>query len=342
MKFLLKEAIKSISVSRVKKKVGFVVPSIGFYDKVSASTRIRVYDIIDAFNTDPEFHLELYRSFRHYDIVCFLKTYDAPAQLLAKKLQTQGTRVVFDININIFEAGSSSVSDQQRQDGNCFAGISDAIITNSPHTQALLREQFVDKTIRLIREVISDSYFNVKKGKTSSVFTLLWVGYAHKADALSLIKNVLNQLHKTITLKIIIIAEKQPDLSLLTVPVEFRTYNHDRITEDLAEADVFVAPRDLTDPYNLGHSFTKVGIAMAAGIPVVASPVPSYTASPALCCSGEEDWSKTLTRLYTDTEFRNNLISKGKQYCAAEYGLPSIKSHYNKLFADLLTQSIDS
>lgn len=342
MKFLLKEAFKSISVSRVKKKVGFVVPSIGFYDKVSASTRIRVYDIIEAFDTNPEFHLELYRSFRRYDIVCFLKTYDASAQLLAKKLQAQGTRVVFDININIFEAGSSSVSDQQRQDSNYFAGISNAIITNSPHTQAVLRQQFTNKTIRLVKEVISEAYFNVKKRGISSVFTLLWVGYAHKADALLLIKNVLHQLHKTIPLRIIVIAEKKPDLSSITVPIEFRKYSHRRITTDLAEADVFVAPRDLTDPYNLGHSFTKVGIAMAAGIPVVASPVPSYTASPALCCSGAEDWSTALTRLYTDTEFRNNLISKGKQYCAAEYGLPSIKSHYNKLFADLLTQSMDS
>lgn len=321
--------------------MGFVVPAVGFYNKVAASTRIRVYDIIKSFVRDKEFHLEIYRGHRNYDLVCFLKTYDATAQSLASKLKRKGTRVVFDININIFEKGSASVSERQREDGYRFATICDAILTNSPHTQEVLKNEVTNKPVYLINEAISKAYFNVKIKAKSQALRLIWIGYAHKAKALLLIKNVLNQLHKTTPLKIIVIAEKQPDLSALNIPIEFRAYNHQRITEDLSHADVFVAPRDLTDPYNLGHSFTKVGIAMAAGLPVVASPVPAYKASPAICCISEADWKTALTQLNTDTDFRTTLIAKGREYCMLHYGSTSVKAHYTSLFKTLLNQPKD-
>lgn len=341
MKFLLQEAFKSLSVIKTKKKIGFVIPSVSFYDKASASTRIRVYDIIQSFDGDKEFHLELYRSHRYYDLVCFLKTYDAMAQSLAGKLKRKGTQVIFDININIFEKGSASVSEQQREDGYRFATRCEAILTNSPHTLEVLKNEVANKPVYLINEAIPNAYFDVNHKEKSQSLRLIWVGYAHKAKSLLLIKDVLNQLHKTIPLKIIVIAEKQPDLSALNIPIEFRTYNHQRITKDLADADVFVAPRDLTDPYNLGHSFTKIGIAMAAGIPVVASPVPSYRASPAICCTSKADWEKALTQLHTDTDFRNTLIAKGKEYCMVHYGLASVKANYTSLFKTLLDQPKD-
>ena len=342
MRFLLQEAFKSLSVIKTKKKIGFVIPSVSFYNKADASTRIRVYDIIKSFDRDKEFHLELYRGHRNYDLVCFLKTYDATAQSLASKLKRKGTQVIFDININIFEKESLSVSKQQREDGYRFATRCDAILTNSPHTQEVLKNEVVNRPVYLINEAISNTYFDVRHKEKSQTLRLIWVGYSHKARALLLIKDVLNQLHKTIPLKIIVIAEKQPDLSGLNIPVEFRIYNHQRITEDLAHADVFVAPRDLTDPYNLGHSFTKVGIAMAAGIPVVASPVPAYQASPAICCISEADWKIALTQLNTDAEFRNTLITKGREYCMLHYGSTSVKAHYASLFKTLLNQPKDA
>ncbi|MDW3192759.1 MAG: glycosyltransferase [Cytophagales bacterium] len=332
MKFLVKEVLKSFSTYSTHKKIGFIVPSVGFYSKVDASTRIRVYDIIETFRNNREFHLELYRNHRYYDIVIFLKTYNASAQTLAIKLQQQGTRIVFDININIFEKGSNFVTTKQLEEGIAFANISDAIITNSPHTLSILRQRFTEKVTYMINETLSNNYFRIREINDSDSLTLIWIGYAHKAAALLQIKNVLEELHQNTPLIVIIVAEKEPDLSLLTVPIEFRAYQHNRIPEHLAQADIFIAPRDLTDTYNLGHSFTKIGVAMAAGIPVVASPVPSYLDSPAICCSSKEEWIRAITKLYTDRTFRESLIVRGKKYCSDHYSLESVQSDYLNLF----------
>lgn len=340
--FFLKEILKLLPIGQSKKRIGIKVPELGWYNKVTASTRIRAYDVIEAFNMDEQFVLELYKPLRKYDMVIFLKNYDNSAYQLAQRLKQKGSIVIFDININIFETGSEAVSDQQLEDGDRFASFSDAIITNSPYTEGVLQQKFAEKNVFLINEVISKNYFKVRKRKSADILTLIWVGYAHKAKALLLIKNVLTQLHKEIPLKLIVIAEKKPSLSSMTTPIEFRTYKHNHILNDLADADIFVAPRDLTDPYNLGHSFTKVGIAMAAGIPVVASPVPSYKGSPVLCPSSAEEWTKTLTRLHSDIKFRDALISEGKEYCTRHYGLDSVKSRYVDLFKGLLNQTIDS
>jgi len=338
--FFLKEILKLLPIGQSKKRIGIKVPKLGWYNKVTASTRIRAYDVIEAFNKDEQYGLELYKPFRKYDLVIFLKNYNDTAYQLAQRLRQKGTLVVFDININIFESGSKAVSEQQLADGKRFANFCDAIITNSPYTQSVLQQKFIDKSVFLINEVISEPYFKVKK-RSTDVFTLIWVGYAHKAEALLLIKDVLAQLQEKIPLKLMVIAEKKPNLSSMSIPIEFRAYGHNRILNDLSDADVFVAPRDLTEPYNLGHSFTKVGIAMAAGIPVVASPIPSYQDSPALCPLSDEEWGKALARLHSDIKFRSTLISEGKAYCMCYYGIASVKPRYVDLFKNLLNQSIN-
>lgn len=340
--FFIKELVKLFSTGQSKKRIGFKIPALGWYHKVPASTRIRAYDIIKAFDNDEQYRLELYKPLRKYDMVIFLKNYNHAAYQLAQRLKQKGTKVVFDININIFETGSVSVSEKQLEKGDHFARLCDAIITNSPYTLSILQQRFIEKPTYMLNEALSKYYFNVREIKDSDTLTLIWIGYAHKASALLLIKNVLDELHQTIPLKVIIIAEKEPDLSLINVPIEFRTYQHNRITEHLARADIFIAPRDLTDPYNLGHSFTKIGIAMAAGIPVVASPLPSYEPSPALCCSSDEDWVEALKSLHSDLELRNRLISEGRAYCKLHYNLDAVKTQYIGLFKNLLNQQLDS
>lgn len=335
MRFLIREMGKSILPVKKKKRIGFIVPAIGLYSRVDASTRIRVYDVINAFRNDEVFHLELYRSFRNYDVVCFLKTYDEKAYNLAEKLQASGTKVIFDININIFEPNSHFVSKQQLEDGKRFTALSDIIITNSVYTKKILNEQFPDKPISLIREAIHDDYFNASTERNPGVPELIWIGYKHKAEALYLIKDVLSELIEEYPFKIRVISQEDPQFDFGKIPVIYSKYRHGTVVNFLSKATAFLAPRDLSDSYNRGHSFTKIGIAMAAEVPVIASPLPAYVESPALICNTKEEWRNELTRILKGKIGLDELKKKGKEYCNDYYSIEKVKLDYQKLFLNI-------
>lgn len=337
MIFLLKEIFKSFKPLGNRKRVGFVVSDISSYNRVTASTRIRVYDLIRAFEGDASFRLELFRSWGRYDIVIFLKAYDKAAYQLAEKLQSRGTKVIFDININIFESGSMYVTNLQREEGIRFATLSNTIITNSPHTESILKKLFPDKGIHFIEEAIHGSYFQALAKKPPSA-QLVWVGYKHKAEALLLIKEVLLELFEKYPFNIKVICEENPTLDFGKIPVVFRTYRHKYIVKELSEGTVFIAPRDLSDTYNMGHSFTKIGTAMAVGLPVVASPLPAYQESPALICNTKEEWRNALTSILEGTVDLEELKKKGKTYCQDYYGIKKIKGEYRNLFNSVVTK----
>jgi glycosyltransferase involved in cell wall biosynthesis len=334
MKFILKELLKSLVPKRQRKRVGFIVPHISLYHRVTASTRIRVYDVIEAFRNDVHFQMEIYRPFRKYDIVVFLKTYDGEAFQLAEKLKEGGTRVVFDININVFESGSRFVTTIQRQQAMDFAHLCDAVITNSIHTENVLRRLFPEKKVQLIHEAIHTSYFGIKR-ELPKQFTMLWMGYSHKAEALLLIKEVLLELYKTYSFKLLLVSEKDSHLDFGEIPVEFRPYRHHKVSTHLSEANVFLAPRDLNDPYNLGHSFTKVGIALAAQIPVVASPVPSYLEAPILLCKSNDEWFVTLKELLDNKTDLEALGLSGKEFCFRYFCMDEVRNVYSTFFSHL-------
>jgi hypothetical protein len=266
--------------------------------------------------------------------VVFLKTYDGKAYQLAQKLKEGGTKVVFDININVFESGSRFVTTIQCQQAMDFAHMCDAVITNSIHTENVLRQLFPEKKVRLIREAIHASYFGIKR-ELPKQFTMLWMGYSHKAEALLLIKEVLLELYKTYSFKLLLVSERDPHLDFGEIPVEFRPYRHHKVLTHLSEASIFLAPRDLNDPYNLGHSFTKVGIALAAQMPVVASPIPSYLEAPILICKSNDEWFVTLNELLNNKIEIEVLGLIGKDYCFRYFCMDEVRNVYLTFFSQL-------
>ena len=192
---------------------------------------------------------------------------------------------------------------------------------------------FPEKRVDVIEESINDIFFKKKKTSfRSGLVNLIWCGYASKASELLLIEDVLKELYKKWPFNLILVCEKNPHLAIGEIPVYFEKYNHYSIPEQLLKGDIFIAPRDLNDSYNLAHSFTKIGIAMAIGLPVIASPVPSYVGSPAILCSNKEEWMKGLVRLFTNPVLLRKLSEKGRTYVKKNYSISVIKRKYIEFF----------
>lgn len=139
------------------------------------------------------------------------------------------------------------------------------------------------------------------------------------------------------SLRYLFICERDPKIKLQNIPTEFIYYNQKTIAYDALKGDLFLAPRDLHDAYNLGHSFTKIGIPMALGIPVVASPIPSYEGSPAILLnSNDACWYDTIEELLLDPKRCTQLSLEGRNYCKKHFSSEVIVLMYKELFGRIL------
>lgn len=317
------------------RQIGFESSDRSPYKQVMASTRLRVYDVIKNFRRDEDYSLGWYSPKRKYDMVIFQKHFSADAYELAKKIQSSGVKVVLDINVDFYNK-SAYILPYEFDDAFKFTEIADAVLTTTEYLKEIISRSFPNKKIFVIAEGIDNSYFKVEKKFFNIPLNLIWCGYSSKAKEILLISDVLKELHDDYKFTIILITEKDPLLSIGNIPIQFLYYEHSKVPDLLVKGDIFIAPRDLTNTYNLGHSFTKIGIAMAVGLPVISSPVPSYIGSPAVLCNGKAEWKINLARMLTDLDYLKVLGNMGRNFVRDCYSPRRIKEKYKLFFDEML------
>lgn len=341
--FLLREFLKSF-ISSKKIRVGFVLcvfPST-YYGKIMASTRLRAYDVINNFNKDEKHFLELYKPWKKYDIVIFQKKFDDKALRLAEKLKSKGTKIILDINVNYYDKSALEETNAYMNEQIInFTRISDGIISSSEYLENYIKKLFPEKKITYIPENITDNFFSIYKEITrdNENLKLLYVGYAIKAKEILIIKDVLQKLRKNYNFKILFICEKDPKVKVEGIETEFIKYRQIKIHEQMLMGNIFITPRDLTNSYNLSHSFTKIGYPMSVGIPVVASKLSSYIGSPALLCENEKEWGDNLEKLLSGYELRKNLGNLGIEFCKNNYSTKLIRNKYINFFKKIIDEN---
>ncbi len=342
--FLLREFFKSFLWTK-KKRIGFVLSVLPtpYYGRIMASTRLRVYDIINIFRNNPDYFLELYKPWQKYDIVIFQKKFDEKAFHLAQKLKQQGTKIVLDINVNYYDKTILGVLNKDESANHPkilrFTEIADGVITSTEYIKDYVQRFFPEKKVICIPENITNNFFSVRKQtQQKAPLQLLYVGYAVKAPEILDIKSILQKLREKYIFQLLLICEKDPHLSLPGLDIFFQPYSQKTIHQDMLSGDIFIAPRDLSQSYNLGHSFTKIGYPMAVGIPIVASEVPSYAGSPAILCKNEADWYNNLASLLEDENHRKSLGERGASYCQKHFSATVTQKRYIDFFQTLLSR----
>ncbi len=320
--FLLKELLRPSFFNT--DRVGWVLPNLRAYGAADASTRIRAYDLWAPLN-ELGVQAELYRPFLSYGAVVFQKSF-APEHLrLAKELKRKGARVLLDINVNYLELDEQFVPPSHREDVKRMLAVIDGLVVASAHLADAYAAAYagpiftVEDSLRL--EDVPRPKAHAGKGTR-----LLYCGYAVKAAELELIAPVLRRLHERHGASLVFVCDKDPRFP--GVPSEFHPYRQDDLARLLSLGDVKLAPRDLSRPYNLGHSAAKIAGPMAAGLPVVASPVPSYRGTPALLCEGETQWEEALERLIVDPALRSELGARGREHAARHWDAPVVARAY--------------
>jgi len=315
-----------------KIKIGFIYPETGSYFNAMASTRLHCFDIIHYFKNDKNYLLEKYSSSTNYNIVIFQKSFDGQYFKKAIELKNRGAKIILDINVNyidISENGQIGASLKQRKDILNMISICDIILVSSDY----LRELYSNfcKYVVKIEENVHNDFFNYKKHHCNTDrIKLVYCGYSEKAKEILFIKDVILKIQEKENIELIIISEKDPQIKF--IPYEYIEYNQKKLGKQLIQGDIKIAPRNLKNKYNLGHSFTKVAYPMAVGIPVVASPLPSYLNRNVFICENQREWEDKLLNLIKSSDLRNYYGNIGIDFIKNNFTIKIIGENYRKIF----------
>jgi hypothetical protein len=269
-----------------------------------------------------EWHYELYRPWRRYDAVVFLKSMGPHCLALAKRLRERGARVVFEANVDYYtrfdgeaRLDAMTPSAQQRADAVVITEFSDAVIASSRHLAGVCAE-FNSRTAwipdnvnlrlrpaRVQRETTRDGRLQIWwSGMAAKLFEFLAAeeAFLALADRIQL-RLVTDDLERA---KARWPAEVRERLERFLARMPHTVHRFRDIAGLLAhyaEGGVIVSPRFLDTPYNLSHTEWKITLGMACELPAIASPVPSYldviersAPGAVTICRANEEWRAAL------------------------------------------------
>lgn len=301
--------------------------------------------IADAVNSDPGRRLryELYRPWRRYDLIVFVKSMGDKAERLLARQRRRGGLAVFDANVNYYEmqgplhCADMAPTEQQRRDAVAMTSGCNAVIADS----GFLLER--------CRQYNSNACWipdNVKMGMVPAAggqrfqdgrLVLLWSGQAAKLFELLVIADVLQDMASRVKLVVVTNSmeavrrwpeETQQRFRRMLEVVPHTIVPFTDVAELMriyARGGMIISPRYLDNTYNLGHTEWKITLGMACGCMALCSPQPSYVTvsdraggSGIRVCADPDAWHSCL-----DTALRN-----GFDWAAEERAARNVVTRY--------------
>ncbi len=212
------------------------------------------------------------------------------------------------------------------------ARILDHVVAGNEYLAGLFREQGCDVTI--IPTVVDCDHYAIKSHRPTDAPRLVWIG---SRSTIGYLENALPALEQATgvvrSLRLLTIADKTVSSDLL--PVDHEPWSEQSESAALCRGDIGIAPTP-TDEWTLGKCGFKILQYMAAGLPVIASPVGAngqivkdgvtgfLAATPA-------DWVLAIERLACDPELRMTMGRAGRSLAETEFSLNSAAEAWVKV-----------
>jgi len=274
-------------------------------------------------------------------VAVFLRRYSEEDAALAKNLRQQGVKIVVDVVVNYFReyqrGNKTGVGNDSKTVVEAFRRIidtADQIWCVSPFLRDAASNYHYN--VHFVPDSVDPEHFNPtawRKQREGMQPVFGWAGYAVKAGVLS----VLRPWIVSEQARLLVISDKPPTLDF---PYEFRQWRYSTFPRDISECDLCVAPREVQDDYDRGHSFFKIGVFMAMGVPALAGPVPSYylllgDGKGGAICQTMDDWKYHLERFLADSELRSKW-RLGARQAMHPYLTPYVAEQIDSLIKRLL------
>ena len=281
-------------------------------------------------------------------IAAFVRFQDDDAYNIALRQKAAGRKVIFDLCVNYFDEtgylGTGYGTPKERViEAKRMVEIAD-VVTCASETIARRAREFHHHVICLADSIDLQHFHYTKAADDFLRPTLraIWSGIAEKAYELEPILPLLRQHNIELTL----ITNAPPKLTLQRwfgrqrMPYHFFPWAYDTFPANLLEGEICVSYRAVDTPYNQGHSFFKIGVFMAQGIPAIASPVPSYQElldtpfGGGRICHSLKDWQHIFSAIQEDRQLLETWSRQGRD-TMAKYSTEVIAMQYTSLLKKL-------
>jgi len=276
--------------------------------------------------------------------------------MFERVLKKRGVKNIFDLNDAIFLPTSNLFGIKVRPSSFCLEDIlieSDYVTTNGHYLLNYVR--YFNKNSCIIHDPINIDLFHPrKKRKNSDKTTITWEGNArvHYENLILLIKplmKIAKEYNKSVKFKIASYLGDWRIKSLFSPLEKYMEVDYgskkwlstEKFAKLIYDSDIMVAPLRRTLWYE-GKSALRVGIGMAMGIPVVASPVgeQKYVIKHGVngfLARNEQEWYNYLRMLIEDEKLRRKMGREGRKTAEKEL---SIEVNGRKLY-DIISSLVE-
>ena len=274
------------------------------------------------------------------DLAVFLRVQDERAQKLARTFRRRGVPTVFNAVVNYFQReGNREVLDVRVpqnlvEDCIAMAAICDATIAAS----RFIADQAENHSERVfyIPDSVDLDHFSGGYLNQESLDRKLILGYAGVSTKAEEIDSIWPTA-LTSQPELLCISEKPPELSC---DFEFVSWKYETFPQNLLRAHLGIAPRRIDNSYDRGHSSFKILVFLAQGIPVLASPVPSYDevlkdGENGYFCADSKQWQSRIEQFLECPEHLHEL-SKHCRSSVSEFSTKRIAASHRKAFEQIL------
>jgi glycosyltransferase involved in cell wall biosynthesis len=187
----------------------------------------------------------------------------------------------------------------------------------------------------LILPTVADvSRYSVKVHSATAAPALVWIGSHSTLDYLRESLPSLEKAAKQVRgLKLLVIADET--LPSAPLPVEFIPWSAQTEVASLCRGDIGIAPTP-SDAWTAGKCGFKIVQYMAAGLPVIASPVGAnaelvVTRQTGLLPANADDWVGAVVELAHDATLRARMGAAARQRAEREYSLERAVAFWDAL-----------
>jgi len=215
------------------------------------------------------------------------------------------------------------------------AAIVDRVVAGNEYLADIFRARGCAVTV--LPTVVDPARYQVKQHAPTESPRLVWIGSRSTLPYVSEHLAALERAaHDVSGLKLVTIADQTIENG--AIPVEHVPWSAETETAALVRGDIGIAPTP-NDRWTLGKCGFKIVQYMAAGLPVVASPV---GANAEIVREGEtgflparmEDWPEVIARLARDAVLRARLGRSGRERVEREYSITRAADTWAQILAE--------
>lgn len=256
----------------------------------------------------------------------------AAAKIFRKKIVFDFDDAIWLPNTSVYNKSAAKLKWHRKAAQTCR--WSHIVSCGNDYLQAFA-QKYNPNTVLLPTVLDTAHQYKQQKEQLDEDVIIGWIGSHSTLPYLQLIESVLRRLEQQYRFRLLIIADRKPELELKSL--EFKEWRRETEVQELLQLNIGLMPLPDTE-WAKGKCAFKALQYMALGIPAVASGVGAnrqavVNGTTGYICHTEQEWYEHLEELLLNPKLRARMGKAGKKWVQEHYSLQANRPAFLRLFS---------